>query len=87
MFYVQGVEYRFFKSHNFRKFTGFSCGYSCIKRNKTDSIASILMKFKILVVKILLKHKINEILYFWVKKLFFEELKLCHLERIVFHRN
>ena len=54
----KGVKYRFSKSYNFRKFTGFSCGYGCIKRDKTDSIASILMKFYTLVVKILLKHKI-----------------------------
>ena len=40
-----GVKYRFYKSHNFRKFTGFWCGYASIKRDKTDSIVLILMKF------------------------------------------
>ena len=32
------VKYRFFKSHNFRNFTSFPCGYGCIKRDKMDSI-------------------------------------------------
>ena len=40
-----------------------------------------------MVVKILIKHKINEVLYFGVKKVVFEQLKLCNLERIAFHRN
>ena len=31
-------------SHNFRKIIGFWCGYACIKRDKTGSIASILIK-------------------------------------------
>ena len=26
------------------------------------------------------KHKINEVLYFWVEKKVFEQLKLCHSE-------
>ena len=39
-----GVKYRFSKSHNFRKITDFLFGYGCIKRDKTDSIASIPMK-------------------------------------------
>ena len=72
--YVQGVKYRFFKSHNFRKITGFGCGYGCIKCNKTDDISSILIKLSTLVVKILLKHKISKVLYFWVKKVVFEQL-------------
>ena len=45
MIYVQGLEYRFSKSHNFRKFAGFCSGYGCIKCDKTDIIASILIKF------------------------------------------
>ena len=40
----------------------FWCGYGCIKRHKTENIVLILMKFKILVVKILLKHEINKVL-------------------------
>ena len=36
----RGVKYRFYKSHNFRKFIGFWCGYGCIKRDKTDFINS-----------------------------------------------
>ena len=40
-----GVKYRFSKSHNFQKFTGFWCGYCYIKHDKTASIALILMKF------------------------------------------
>ena len=67
-----GAKYRFYKSHNFRKFTGFWCGYASIKRDKTDSIVIILMKFSTLVEKILLKHKINEVWYFLVKKVVFE---------------
>ena len=82
-----GVEYRFSTSHNFRKFTGFWWGFGCVKRDKIKSLASILMKFSTLVVKISLKQKINKILYFWVKKVVFEELNLRHLERIAFHRN
>ena len=77
---MQGVKYRFSKSHNFRKFTAFLCGYCCIKHDKTTNIASIVMKFEILVVKVLVKHNINEVLYFWVKKVVFEQLKLCHSE-------
>ena len=65
MLYVQGVKYRFSLSHNFRNFTGFLYGYGCIKRDKTDRIASIMMKFLTLVVKILLEHKIDEHLSFW----------------------
>ena len=84
---MQGVKYRFSKSHNFRKFTGFWCRYCCVKHDKATKIASILMKFEILVVKILIKHKINEISYFWIKKVVFEQLKLCHSERIAFQRN
>ena len=83
----RGVKHRFFKSHNFRKFAGFWCGYCCIKHDKTASIVSILIKFNTIVVKILIKHKINEVLYFLVKKVVFEQLKLYHLERIAFHRN
>ena len=83
----RGVKYRFHKSHNFRKFSSFWCGYGCIKRDKTDNIVLILMKFYTLVGKILLKHKINKVLYFVVKKVVFEQLKLCHSERIAFHRN
>ena len=83
----RGVKHRFFESHNFRRFTGFWCGYCCIKHDKTARIASILIKFQTLVVNILIKHRINEVLHFWVKKVIFEQLKLCHLERIVFHRN
>ena len=45
------------------------------------------MKFSTLVEKILLKHKINEVWYFLVKKVVFEQLKLGHSERIGFHRN
>ena len=45
------------------------------------------MEFYTLVEKISLKHEINEVLYFWVKKVIFEQLKLCHLERIDIHRN
>ena len=66
----QGGKVSIFKSRNFRKFTGFLCEYGWIKRDKTDSIASILMQFESLVVKIMLKHKINEILFFGVKKWF-----------------
>ena len=46
-FMYREVKYRFSQSHNFRKFTGtgFWCAYDCIKRDKTDSIASIPMKF------------------------------------------
>ena len=83
----RGVKHRFFESHNFRKFAGFWCGYCCIKYDKTASFESIRIKFHTIVVKILIKHKINEVLYFWVKKVVFEQLKLCHLERIAFHRN
>ena len=36
---------------------------------------------------ILFKHKMNKILYILVRKVVFEQLKLCHLERIAFHRN
>ena len=87
MFYEEGVRYRFSKSHNFRKFTAFSCGYVCIKRDKTDTIASILMHFYKLVVGILLKHKIDKVLYFLVKKVVFEEFKLHNSERLAFHKN
>ena len=59
---------RFYKSRNFRKIIGFWCGHGCIERHKTDRIVLILMKFKTLVVKILLKHSINKVLYFLVKK-------------------
>ena len=45
------------------------------------------MQFKTPVVKILLKHKNNKVLVFFVKKVDFEEMKLCNLERIAFHRN
>ena len=45
------------------------------------------MNFYTQVVKILLRHKINAVLYFGVKKVVFEQLKLGHLERIAFHRN
>ena len=83
----KGVKYRFSKSHNFRKFTGFWCGYGCINRDKTNIIAAILMQFSTLVVKILLKHNINKVLYFFVKKVVFDELKLHNSERIAFHRN
>ena len=83
----RGVKHRFFESHNFRKFAGFWYGYCCIKHDKTASIVSILIKVHTKVVKILIKHKINEVLYFGVKKVVFEQLKLCHLERIAFHRN
>ena len=83
----RGVKHRFFESHNFRKFAGFWCGYCCIKHDKTASTVSILIKFHTIVVEILIKHTINEVLYFWVKKVVFEQLKLCHLERIAFHRN
>ena len=83
----KGVKYRFSKSHNFRKFAGFWCRYGCIKRVKTNIIAAILMQFSTLVVKILLKHKINKVLYFLVKKVVFDELKLHNSERIAFHRN
>ena len=79
------VKYRFFESHNFQKFTGFWCGYCCIKHDKTASNASILMKFLTLVGKILIEHTINEVLHFWVKKVVFKQLKLCHLERTAFH--
>ena len=82
----KGVKYRFSKSHNFRKFTGFWCGFGCIKRDKTNIIAAILMQFSTLVVKILLKHTINKVLYFFVKKVVFDELKLHNSERIAFHR-
>ena len=47
---------------NLGKFTGFWYEYGCIQRDKTDSIASILMNVSTLVVTILLKHKINEVL-------------------------
>ena len=89
MFYVQGggVKYRFSGSYNFRKFNGFWCGYGCIKRDNTDIIALILMTFQTLVIKILLKQKINKVLYFWVRKEVFEQLKSCHLERIAFQKN
>ena len=30
----------------------------------------------------LLKHQINKVLYFLVKKVVFEQLKMCHSERI-----
>ena len=83
----RGIKYRFFKSHNSRNFTSFWRGYGCIKCDKTDSIESILMKFYTQVIKILLKHKINEVLYFLVQKVVFEQLKLCLLEQIAFHRN
>ena len=63
----RGVKYQFPKVVTLRKLPGF-CGYGCIKRDKTDRTASILMKYSTLVVKILLKHKIIEVLYFWVKK-------------------
>ena len=82
-----GVKYRFSLSHNFRKNTGFWFGYCCIKHDKTASIASILMKFYALIVKILTKHKNNDVLYFCVKKCFFRQLKLCLLERIAFHND
>ena len=68
----------FQKSQRF--FNGFWCEYGCIKRDKTDNIVS-------LVVKIVLKHKNKEILYILFKKVTFEQLKLCHLERIAFHWN
>ena len=47
-----GGKVSIFKSHNLRKFTGFLCGYGRIKRDKTYSIASILMKFYTLIVNI-----------------------------------
>ena len=83
----RGVKHRFFESHNFRKIDGFWCGYCCIKHDKTANIVSIRIKFHTIVVKILIKHKIYEVLYFWVKKVVFEQLQLCHLERTAFHRN
>ena len=43
-FMYMGVRFRFSQSHNFRKFTDFLFGYGCIKRDKTDSIASFPMK-------------------------------------------
>ena len=82
-----GVKFRFPQSHNFRQFTDFLCGYGCIKCDKTDSISSIPMKLQTLVVKILLKHKINKVLYFLARKVVFEQFKSCHSERIAFHRN
>ena len=65
---MQGVKYQFSKSHHFQKYTGFWCGYCCIKHDKTTNISSILMIFEILFVKILIKHEINEVLYFLLKK-------------------
>ena len=59
----RGLNHRFFESHNFRKSTGFWYGYCWIKHDKTASIASILIKFQTLVVKILIKHTIDEVLY------------------------
>ena len=44
-FMCMGVQFRFYLSYHFRKFTGFWCWYCCIKRDKTDSIVFILMKF------------------------------------------
>ena len=69
----RGVKYRFSKSHNFQNLP--VCGYCCIKHDKTTNIASILMIFEILVVKILIKHKINEVLYFLVKTVFEQLIK------------
>ena len=59
------------------------------KRDKTYSIATIPIKFQTLVVKILLKHKMNEVFFliFFVRKVVFEQLNFCHLERIAFYRN
>ena len=55
----RGQSIDFFKSHNFHKFTGFWCGYGCIKRDKTDRTNSDEI--------LLLKHKINDVLHFGVK--------------------
>ena len=87
MFYVHWGKVSILQKSQLSKIYQFLCGYGCIKRNKTDNIVFILMKFYTLVVKILLKHKINKVLYFLVKKVVFEQLKLSHLERIAFHRN
>ena len=40
-----GGEYRFSKCHNFANLPVFWRGYDCMKRDKMESIASILMKF------------------------------------------
>ena len=44
------------------------------------------MQFQTLMVKTLLKYTINKVLYYWVKKVAFEQLKLHHSELIAFHR-
>ena len=83
MFRGRGKISIFLKS----QLTSFWCGYCCIKHVKTASIASIRMQFYIHLVAILIKQIINEVFYYWVKKVVFEQLKLCHLEQIDFHRN
>ena len=56
--------------------SSFFSGYGCIKRDKTDNIVLILMKFYTLVVKILFKHKINKVLYFFGQKSGFWTIKV-----------
>ena len=42
---ILGESVDFPKVTTFEKIPVFLCGYGCIKRHKTDSIVSILMKF------------------------------------------
>ena len=68
--YVQGGKVSIFLKSQLSKIArSFRCGYG-ITRDTIYGIASILMRFQTLVhvVKILLKHKINEALHFWVTK-------------------
>ena len=58
-----------------------------VKFIKTGNTASVLIQFQTLVVKTLLKHKINKVLYCFVKKEVFEQLKFNHSESIAFHKN
>ena len=72
---VQGGKVSILQKSQLLKNCRFWLGYSSIKLDKTGYTASILIQFQTLVVKTLLKQKINIVVYYLVKKVVFEQLK------------